>query len=89
MLKRSVVGPLRIRRKAAAGQLPISQVIVEAIATDTLPRARVVGASATLQVSLGLAFHRYPLLDGYAADSNPFGHVGMVELRVYRLSAET
>lgn len=61
MRKRAIVGAFSIRRKKAPRQLAGPQMITDALATESLPRASVIAARTLLEV-LGLStFHRAPV----------------------------
>lgn len=58
MLKRTIISPLCIRRKAASGQLPVLQVVLDTLTTKTLVRASVVAARALAGMLFFPAFHQ-------------------------------
>lgn len=57
MFEAAVIGAFSIRREAAGGQLPLSEVIGEAITTDAFFRTAFVGAVAPGQVRFFLTVH--------------------------------
>ncbi len=58
MLERPVVGSFRVVGKAATGKLPAAEVIADAVAADSLARARFVTTIAPLPILLFFAFHK-------------------------------
>lgn len=57
MLERSVPGLLSIGREATSGQLPASQVIANALATDSLALAGFITAVTGTQILFLIALH--------------------------------
>ena len=57
MLKRAIIGPLRLFRETARGQFPVSQMKGEAIAACTLVGTRFIRARAVLFVLLQFAVY--------------------------------
>ena len=63
MLKRPVVGPLRIIGKATAGELAALQMVAEALAADPFAGTRVVAAVTGCHIASLVAFHDVLLRD--------------------------
>jgi hypothetical protein len=57
MLERAVIGPLGVLGKTAGGELPASEVVLQAFAADSLFGAGLIAAIAPLKVLVLLAFH--------------------------------
>jgi hypothetical protein len=57
IFKRPVVGFFRVLRKAAGGQLPLLQVIRQAVTTGPLSAAGLIGAIAIIEIFFFFTFH--------------------------------
>ena len=57
MFKGAVIGRLGALWKTTAGQLPHLQVVADAVAADSLPRTRLIGTVARIQVCFFFALH--------------------------------
>jgi hypothetical protein len=60
MFEGAVVGTLGGRVEAAAGELPLLQMVLEALAAEPFAVARFVGAIAVREIFFLIAFHEYP-----------------------------
>lgn len=58
MLEGTVVGLFGIRGEAAAGQLPVFQMMLDALAADAVSRTSSIGAGAFLGILFFPAFHQ-------------------------------